>query len=37
MLSLRFVAIISFCLSALALGGCETTTSGGSVGADRKR
>ena len=37
MLTLRFVAITSFCLSALALGGCETTTSGGSVGADRKQ
>jgi predicted Zn-dependent protease len=37
MLSLRFVAIASICLSALALGGCETTTSGGSVGADRKQ
>ncbi len=37
MLTLRFVAIVTFCLSALALGGCETTTSGGSVGADRKQ
>src|SRR5688572_26060985 len=37
MLTTRFVAIVSLCLSALALGGCETTTSGGSVGADRKQ
>jgi len=37
MLTLRFVAILSFCLSALVLGGCQTTTSGGSVGADRKQ
>jgi hypothetical protein len=37
MLTLRFAAIVTICLSAPALGGCETTTSGGSVGADRKR
>ena len=37
MLTLRFVAILTFCLSALVLGGCQTTTSGGSVGADRKQ
>jgi len=37
MLTLRFVAILSFCLSTLALGGCQTTTSSGSVGADRKQ
>ena len=33
----RFVVAISFSLSALALGGCQTTTSGGSVGAERKQ
>lgn len=37
MLTLRFVATLSFCLSALALGGCQTTTSGGSVGANRSQ
>jgi len=37
MLTLRFAAIVTICLSAPALGGCETTTSGGSVGADRKQ
>ncbi len=37
MLTLRFMAIVSFYLSALALGGCQTTTSSGSVGADRKQ
>ena len=37
MLTIRFAAIITFCLSALALGGCQTTTSGGSVGADSKQ
>src|SRR5690349_8472348 len=37
MLTLRFVSITSFCLSALALGGCQTTTSGGAVGADRQQ
>ncbi len=36
MLTLRIVAAISF-LSALALGGCQTTTSGGSVGTERKQ
>jgi predicted Zn-dependent protease len=28
---------MALCLSALALGGCQTTTSGGAVGADRKQ
>lgn len=37
MFTLRFAAILSLCLSALALGGCETTTSGGAVGAERKQ
>jgi predicted Zn-dependent protease len=37
MFTLRFAAILSFCLSALMLGGCQTTTSGGSVGADSKQ
>jgi predicted Zn-dependent protease len=38
MLKLRSVALVLFGLSALAmLGGCETTTSGGAVGADRKQ
>ena len=37
MITLRFAAAISLCLSALALGGCETTTSGGAVGADRSQ
>ena len=37
MLTLRIAAIATLCLSALVLGGCETTTSGGSVGADRQQ
>jgi len=37
MSTLRIVAAIGFCLSALALGGCQTTTSGGAVGAERKQ
>jgi len=37
MLTLRLVAAISLCLTALALGGCQTTTSGGAVGAERKQ
>ncbi len=37
MLTLRFVAIGSFCLSVLVLGGCQTTTSGGAVGANRSQ
>lgn len=37
MLTLRIAAAAIFCLSALALGGCQTTTSGGSVGAERKQ
>ncbi|MFA7238523.1 MAG: M48 family metallopeptidase [Sulfuricellaceae bacterium] len=34
---LRSVTATTFLLSALALGGCQTTTSGGSVGAERKQ
>lgn len=37
MLTLRLVATLSLCLFALALGGCETTTAGGAVGADRSQ
>src|SRR3990172_8087390 len=37
MLTPRIVAAICFFVSALALGGCQTTTSGGSVGAERKQ
>jgi predicted Zn-dependent protease len=37
MRALRIVAAVTFCLSALALGGCQTTTSGGAVGAERKQ
>ena len=37
MLTVRIVAAICFGLSALALGGCQTTTSGGAVGAERKQ
>jgi len=37
MLTLRFAATLSLCLFALALDGCQTTTSGGSVGADRSQ
>ena len=37
MITLRFAAAISLCLSTLALGGCETTTAGGAVGADRSQ
>jgi len=37
MLTRRIVAAISFCLWALALGGCQTTTSGGAVGAERRQ
>jgi predicted Zn-dependent protease len=37
MLASRFAAILIFCLSMLALGGCQTTTSGGSVGANRSQ
>ncbi len=33
----RALTAISFCLAALALGGCQTTTSGGAVGAERKQ
>jgi predicted Zn-dependent protease len=36
-LSLRIAAALSFYLAALALGGCQTTTSGGSVGTERKQ
>jgi len=35
--ALRVIATVSLCLSALVLGGCETTTSGGSVGTERKQ
>lgn len=35
--TIRIVAAISFCLSALALGGCQTTTSAGAVGGERKQ
>src|SRR5512141_1003690 len=34
---LRIAAAMAFSLSALALGGCQTTTAGGSVGAQRKQ
>ncbi len=37
MLTLRIAAAAIFCLSALALGGCQTTTSAGAVGAERKQ
>ena len=35
--TIRIVAAMSLCLSALALGGCQTTTSAGAVGAERKQ
>lgn len=35
--TLRIVAAASFCLCALVLGGCQTTTSAGAVGAERKQ
>ncbi|MBE0612042.1 MAG: M48 family metallopeptidase [Burkholderiales bacterium] len=35
--SLRIAAVMALSLSTLALGGCQTTTSGGSVGAERKQ
>jgi predicted Zn-dependent protease len=34
---LRIAAAMALSLSALAMGGCQTTTSGGAVGADRKQ
>ena len=34
---LRTVVAVCFCVCALALGGCQTTTTGGAVGADRKQ
>jgi predicted Zn-dependent protease len=34
---IRIVAATTFLLSALALGGCQTTTAGGAVGAERKQ
>lgn len=34
---LRIVTATTFLLSALALVGCQTTTSGGAVGAERKQ
>ncbi len=37
MSTLRIAALAIFCLSALALGGCQTTTSAGAVGAERKQ
>jgi predicted Zn-dependent protease len=37
MLAPRLTAILTLCLTALALGGCETTTSGGSVGGNRSQ
>ncbi len=37
MRTIGIVAAATFCLSALTLGGCQTTTSGGSVGAERKQ
>ena len=37
MLILRILTAMALALSALALGGCQTTTSGGSVGAERKQ
>lgn len=37
MSTLKIAATLSFCLSALALGGCQATTSGGAVGADNKQ
>ena len=38
MLTFRSLVFTVLCLPVLAmLGGCETTTSGGSVGADRKQ
>lgn len=33
----RIVTATTFLLSALALGGCQTTTAGGAVGAERKQ
>ena len=36
-LSAFFFAIVFVCLSTLGLSGCETTTSGGSVGVERKQ
>ena len=37
MLMLRIPAAMAFALSMLALGGCQTTTAGGAVGAERKQ
>jgi predicted Zn-dependent protease len=37
MKNFRLLAPLSLFLAALALGGCETTTGGGAVGADRKQ
>lgn len=37
MTPLQFLTIASAFLAALALGGCQTTTSGGAVGAERKQ
>ena len=37
MLKRAAIAAISFCLAALGLSACQTTTSGGAVGAERKQ
>ena len=35
--ALKISSALCFCLAAMALGGCQTTTTGGSVGAERKQ
>ncbi len=37
MLTFRIAVVVTVFLSALALDGCQTTTSGGAVGAQRKQ
>jgi len=37
MFTFRIITPVTLCLTALLLGACQTTTSGGSVGADRKQ
>lgn len=37
MLNIRIITALSFCLVVAGLNGCETTTSGGAVGAERKQ
>lgn len=37
MITRRTMAVVSLCLSALTLSACQTTTSGGAVGAERKQ